>query len=203
MAQNVILISESYIKEYTFIDNNVDYKLLKPIIMLAQKLHIETLTGSTLYADLMSQLIANNVTPHYQDLLDNFLQEALIWWSMAEAVFPLSYKFTNKNIVQKNSDNSQIVGKLDLNQLKADFVAKAEYYSERATKHLRGNPTWYPLYFQMGVNSIETIRPFGTNYMTGMFLGNTFPLGFRLPFSYIYDGKNGLCPAGYDPNAEY
>lgn len=196
----VQLITAAALKNNTFIDKNVDDMLLVPCIILAQELHIETLTGSTLWDDLIAEITANAVSSDYQDLLNKYLQPALYWWTMHEATWPLAYRFTNKNVMQKSSDNSQVTGSSDLQKLREYFQTVAEYYSERATKHLIANLDDFPLYTQVGTSPIETIRPYGTNFQTGMVLDNSWPVGVKLPASFLYDGPAGLPPDGYDPD---
>jgi hypothetical protein len=192
----VLFISEKYVKDNSGIDNNVDDKLLSPIIILAQDKYILPLVGTSLWNDLISQVKAGSISSDYQDLLDNYIQKATLWWTLAEAVLPLSYKFTNKNVMQKNSDNSQPASMTDLLKLKDQFVQNAEYYSERATRHLRANTGTYPLYLQITVNSLESVAPQQTGYNTGMFLGTPAQPG-RVPFREMYQGKNGLCQEEY------
>lgn len=196
---NVQLISVSALKNNTFIDKNVDDTLLVPCIILAQELHIEPLTGSTLWDDMTAEISSGTTSAPYQDLINRFLQPALYWWTMHEATWPLAYRFTNKNVVQKNSDNSQSAQSSDLQKLRDYFQQTAEYYSERATKHLRANIATFPKYVLVGDSPLETIRPYGTNFHTGMVLDNSWA-GIRLPLSYIYDGPGGLPPEGYDPD---
>jgi len=189
---SVLFISEKYLKDNSYIDNNVDDKLLTPLIILAQDKHVLPITGTSLWNDLLAQITSGTVSSDYQDLLNNYLQKATLWWTLAEAVLPLSYKFTNKNVMQKNSDNSQPAAMADLLKLKDQFTQNAEYYSERATRHLRANTDTFPLYLQITGNSLETVRPESTAYNTGMYLGAPAHHG-RVPFSELYQGKYGLC----------
>jgi len=170
----------------------------EPANPLAQDKHIVPITGSSLWNDLVTQIVASSVSTDYQDLLNNYLQKATLWWTLVEAVLPLSYKFTNKNVMQKSSDISQPASMPDLEKLKEQFTQNAEYYSERATRHLRANSDKFPLYLQMNGNSLEAIRPIGTSYSTGMYLGKPFDDGKKIPFSELYQGKNGLCEGGND-----
>jgi hypothetical protein len=190
---SILLISEKYVKDNSWIDNNVDDKLITQVIILAQDKHILPLTGTSLWNDILAQIGSGTVSADYQDLLNNYLQKATLWWTLAEAVLPLSYKFTNKNVMQKNSDNSVPATMNDLLKLKDQFVQNAEYYGERTTRHLRANTETYPLYIQIDGNSLEAIRPQATGYNTGMYLGMPENRERKRPFHEIYQGKYGLC----------
>jgi hypothetical protein len=199
----VLFISEKYLKDNSYIDNNVDDKLITPLIILAQDKHILPVTGTSLWNDILSQIISGTVSSDYQDLLNNYLQKATLWWTLVEAVLPLSYKFTNKNVMQKNSDNGQPASMTDLLKLKDQFTNNAEYYSERAIRHLRANTDLFPLYLQITGNSLEMVRPQGNAYNAGMYLGIPPDQNRRIPFSELYQGKNGICPDDFDNNYYY
>ena len=190
---SVLLISEKYLKDNSYIDNNMEDKLLTPIILLTQDKYILPLVGTSLWNDIVAQITASSVSTDYQDLLNNYLQKATLWWTLTEGVLPLSYKFTNKNVMQKNSDNSEPASMADLLKLKDQFTQNAEYYSERATRHLRANTDKFPLYLQITGNSLESIRPYSTAYQTGMYLSKSIDPDKKIPFSELYQGKNGIC----------
>jgi|GEM_PF-502416 len=200
---SVLFISEKYVKDNSYIDNNVDDKLLTPLIILAQDKHILPVTGTSLWNDLITQIVSASVSSGYQDLLNNYLQKATLWWTLSEAVLPLAYKFTNKNVLQKNSDNGQPASMPDLLKLKDQFTQNAEYYSERAIRHLRANTDVFPLYLQITGNSLESVRPEANAYNAGMFLGVPPDPHHRIPFSELYQGKNGICPEYFDNNLIY
>lgn len=199
----VLLISEQYIKDNSLIEGNVEAKLLTPMIILSQDKYILPLLGTTLYNDILSQVVANTVSSDYQSLLNDYIQKALLWYVQAEAVLPLSYKFTNKNVMQKNSDNSVPATMSDLLKLKDQFLNDAEYYANRCRLHLLANPDTFPKYRQITGNSIETVRPETTPYQTGFALTPTYPPNERIPFHILYDGPNGWIPEGYDPDTDY
>jgi len=199
----VLFISEKFVKDNSYIDNNVDDKLITPLIILAQDKHILPVIGTSIWNDIMSQIASGTVSSDYQDLLNNYLQKNTLWWTLAEAVLPLAYKFTNKNVMQKNSDNGQPAAMPDLLKLKDQFTLNAEYYNERTIRHLRANTDIYPLYLQISGNSLENVRPQGSGYNTGMYMGIVHDPNRRIPFSEIYQGKYGLCPDDYDTDNYY
>jgi len=201
-----LLFTTDYLKDHSFIDKNADDLIITQCILTAQEMHIEPLTGDNLWDDMMGEvnnynLGSGTISSDYQELINKYLQPALTWWTMYEAVYPMTYRMTNKAVLQRTADNTQALQRPDLVALREEFKIKAEYYSERATKHLRANPTAFPKYRQVSASPIEAIHPRGTNYDTGIFTGNTWG-DRKLPYWFIYQG-NGYCPDGYDPDAEY
>ena len=59
----VLFISEKYVKDNSYIDNNVDDKLLTPLIILAQDKHILPVTGTSLTPISKSQSDTVSCTP--------------------------------------------------------------------------------------------------------------------------------------------
>lgn len=169
MATNkVLFLSVEYLRDNTVINGNVDSEILEPFILLAQNVHIETIVGTKLYNNIIEEIIADTLSADNQTLLDDYLQPALLQWSLYESLPFINYKLTNKAISTKNSDNSDAVELDELHYLRTTVRDVAEYMSERATKFLKTNESTYPLYL---LNSeCDEIRPNKTNYFSGIVL---------------------------------
>lgn len=167
-----LFIGASYIKEFAFVDQNVDEKYIKISIEEAQTVHIREYTGSDLYNEIVSQLSNNTLTTLNRTLLETYIQPALKWWTMYEAAPFLTYKVTNKNIVRKNSDNSSGIDYNELDQFMNMITDKAQYYTNRLVLYLCENSTSYPLYENYG-SGIDVIPPRKNAFDCGIFLGNT------------------------------
>ena len=182
----VIFISEQALKDNSIINENVDMKVLLPTIKLAQEKFMLPILGTGLYNQIKTQVSAATVSVLNKTLLDDYIQPALIWWIMAEAPMPLTYKFMNKSVSTRSSENASAASLNDLLKLEERFKDNAEWYSQRITNYLLENSTSYPLYLSPG-NGIDTIIPKRTMYSTGMYLGST--IGKNLPFSDRFQGN--------------
>lgn len=171
MAQ-VYFISADKLKEDTVINENTDNKLISPTILMAQDIYIQSILGTSLYTELKNQIQNNTVSTLNQTLLTDYLQTAIKYYCMAELTTPLTYKFMNKSIVVKNSENSTTVSPEQLSQIKNYYLNHAEWYAKRIVKYLQENQTQYPLWLG-GNTAIDDIQPRTNTYTTGMFLGNT------------------------------
>jgi hypothetical protein len=156
----VLLLTATYIKDYTFVDPNVDEKYLRISIEEAQKIHIRNYIGSGLYDEIISQVSTNTLSALNTTLLDNYIIPALKWWVMVEAAPFLTYKVTNKNIVKKNSDNSTGVDFNELNSFMNLVTDKAQYHTKRLIDYLFEYSDQYPLYDNPG-DGFDTIYPQG------------------------------------------
>ena len=170
MATNkVLFLSVDYLRDNTVINGDVDSELLEPFIMLAQNVHIEAVVGTKLYNSIIADIEADTLTGVDKDLVDNYLQPALVQWSLYEALPFINYKLTNKSIATKNSDNSDPVQLDELHYLRTNVRDVAEYMSERATKFLKNNTDLYPLFLEN--YECDEIKPNKSNYYSGIILG--------------------------------
>jgi hypothetical protein len=165
----VKFISETKLKELVAINGNTDNALIQPIILECQRIYIEPIIGTGLYNELETQIEANTLTVLNTTLLDSYIIPCLVAWIKYESPVELNYKFTNKNVSTKNSENSTPIGLEEARFLMDRFKNKAEYHSERITKYLCENSVSYPLYDNPG-NGTDTVYPNGSNYTTGMVL---------------------------------
>lgn len=171
MAQ-VYFISADKLKEDTVISENTDNKLIAPTILMVQDIYIQGILGTSLYNELKTQIQSNSVSALNQTLLNDYLQNTIKHYCMAELCLPLTYKFMNKSIVTKNSENSSTATLEQLSQIKNYYLNHAEWYAKRIVKYLQENQTQYPLWLG-GNTTIDAIHPRTNTYHTGMFLGNT------------------------------
>ena len=132
-------MSVDYLRDETVINGNVDGEVLEPFIIVAQNLHIEQITGTNLYNKLIADITAGSVTGVYKTLLDDYIQPALLQWSLFECLPFINYNFTNKSISTQDSDNSTAVSLEDVKYLRANIKDVAEYYSTRAIAYLKDN----------------------------------------------------------------
>lgn len=166
----ILLVTATYIKDYTPVNPNVDEKYIRIAIEEAQKIHIREYIGSGLYGEIIGQVNNNNLTTLNTTLLDNYIIPALKWWTLVEVIPFLTYKLTNKSIVTKNSDNSSTVERTQLDFLTNTASDKAQYHTQRLIDYLMEYSDEYPLYDNPG-DGFDTIIPRSNSYDSGIWLG--------------------------------
>lgn len=166
MATNkVLFLSVDYLRDNTVINGNVDSELLEPYILMAQNIHVEPILGSKLYSEIVTNIASLSVDN--KQLMDDYIQPALIQWSLYESLPFINYRLTNKAISTKSSDNSDPIELNELHYLRTAVRDAAEYLSERVTVYLKANPSKYPKYLENG-DSCDDIFPNKTNYFSGI-----------------------------------
>jgi hypothetical protein len=167
---NVLFISESFVKDNTLLHENIDFKFIRPVIILCQDIHLQPKLGTTLYNEIKIQIIGNSLTTANQTLLDDYIQPMLLYWIQAEAPSAISYKFLNKGLMQQNSENSVTASLDEINFISHKYKDRAEWYTERLVSFLLENDNDYPAY-RNPEDGLDVIQPDTRTYTSGMFLG--------------------------------
>jgi hypothetical protein len=119
MSKNILLISDTIIKERSIVNGNTDPKLIYPDIKVAQDMYVLPILGTALFNKIQDAVAANDWTglTNYKTLLDDYIIDTLVNYTQAE--LPMgSYQFTNKErnhiliireVKYENSTPKQIV----------------------------------------------------------------------------------------------
>jgi nucleoside-specific outer membrane channel protein Tsx len=166
---NVFFLSEERFKSDSVINENVDPKIITPTIREVQNINILPLLGTTLYNELTTQIETATLTADNVTLLESYIIPTMVWFTKYEIIPYMAFKFENKNIAQKSSDNSTPSSVVDLKWLMDNALNKAQWYAERTTRYLCANPTLYPSY-RLSDGQGDNIQPNKSNYNCGWVL---------------------------------
>ena len=108
MSKNVLLISEDILKDRTTLHGNVDPKLLFPEIKAAQDMYIHPILGTALYNKIISEVEAGTITGDYKTLLDDYIIDCILYYTLSSLPEALSYQMWNKGVVRKQGDNTEL-----------------------------------------------------------------------------------------------
>ena len=184
---NVLFISETFLKDNTLLHENIDFKYLRPVVLMCQDIHIQHKIGTTLYNELKTQITNSTLTAANLTLLEDYIQPSLLYWVQAEAPTAISYKFLNKGLHQQSSENSSNASLDEINFISKRYKDKAEWYTERLVTFLLENESNYPAYANHD-DGLDLIQPDTRTYTTGMFLGRR-PKFISLEDKYEYKRK--------------
>lgn len=172
MSLNILLISDTILKERTAVHGNIDPKLLYPEIKVAQDMFIHPILGTNLYNKLIQDVNVSGVTGDYKTLLDDYIIDPLLYYVLAELPEALSYQFWNKGVLRKQGDSTELPTMSELVDLSNKYRIRAEWYGERLTKYLQqhSNTTFLPEYLQPG-DGIDSIGPEHSPFTMPIYLG--------------------------------
>ena len=73
--EKVLIINDETLRFFTAINQNVDTKLLRPNILIAQDYHLQRITGTKLYNTLQQQVATETIVESYTTLLDEYVYD--------------------------------------------------------------------------------------------------------------------------------
>lgn len=175
MSANILFIGSELIKSRTGISDAIDDKQINPHIKVAQDMYIQPALGSTLYKRLQTGKEAANLSGNETTLIDEYLTDALVWYTMSMLPVALGYQFFSKGVLQKTAEESQSPSRADLELLGSHYKAHGEYYCQRMIQYLRENYHQYSEYINTG-NGLDVIFPELRAYTCPIFLGVEYDL---------------------------
>jgi len=170
VPQNVLLVSENKLKNFTDIDPNVTSSVLLPFISVVQQTKLEYIIGAKYYKSLLLQVsggtISNNQTDN--NFLQFFVQPMLIWAAYAEALPSIFMRIKNNGIVT-GAENTITISEMQYMQKRGDD--RSQFFEQRMIDEIIFNSNLYPLCFNYTSN--EGLFPhLGKQYFSGVHLTN-------------------------------
>lgn len=197
MSKNILILSEQDLKDLSVASNNIDPKFIVPIVKLVQDRFVHPICGSALYDKILSLIPTGDLKNDpafvtYKDFVDDYLFDVLINYVLAEIPVALQYKFVNKGVLKRTSENTQQSESGELINVSNFYRSYAEWYAERAINFLCANPTLFPEYMNPG-SDVTTIQPVSNQYRSSIFLGEGSFEDSR-PYSEKYQGDRYKKP---------
>ena len=164
-----LFINRNDIIKNTPLQGAIDADALLPFVRVSQDKYIKNLIGTVLFDYLQDQIIANTVsslTVYYQDLLDDYIKNALIWYSCVEYIPFSSVQFKSNGAVKQQSEQGVAPTKTEIDYLKQIAQTNADYYALRLQNYLISYSQNIPQYLESVGNQTQ-IYPDQTNQYFG------------------------------------
>lgn len=174
-------LDKDYLVKRSVIDSNVQWDKITPIVDLVQRKYIKPILGTNLYNKLNTDIEAyiNSATAipaTYKYLIDTFILEMLTHYILLESAPMFKFRYVNKGIVVKDSDNSQPIETNDMKYLMKIHKENGEIYGSDLIRYLNANNPGYPEYNN---NAYPGLFPERKSYDVPIFLDNRKPSGFK------------------------
>lgn len=168
MAQNeILLVSEEKLKNYSNISFNVSPDLLISHVFNAQNMYGNEYLGSALLNEIKLQVRTNTVSPTNAFLLDEFLCNVILQWATYLAIPFLNYKIYNKSIMVPKGTESDKVDLDEVRFLQSQVKQMAQQYSWLMQRYLWNYNDQYPLWTQ-SLAKQEVVASFGTPFQSNI-----------------------------------
>jgi len=158
------LISETYIKENSTFNQNLDIKeLLTPNIPVAQDMHIQPVLGSNYY-DIILERYKNQTLTENEIKLVEHIKPVLLYRACELSVPMITMQMKNKGLMSQSGENSESANQSGMVYYRNELINRAEFYSKRLTEYLEDNKNLYPEYT---TNNNDDMKPDNRPYDGG------------------------------------
>ena len=173
-------ISETKLRQFTDLNNNVDTELLRNAVRESQDIEIQRLIGTILYEKLISDVDSDTLTGAYKTLMDDYIQNALLYYAYYYALEDIYLRPRNNGLlIPQGGENSASADGTWYNRKRQSVRNKAEWYAEKLTEYLIDNQASYPEITQ-STKIYQQIADFGVQYKSPIvFEYNTYAPNLR------------------------
>ena len=166
-----LFINRNDIIKNTPLQGAIDADALLPFVRTAQDKYLKNLLGTILFDYLQAQIIANNVdnlSVYYQDLLDDYVKNALMWYSCVEYIPFSSVQFKSNGSIKQQSEQGTAPSKSEIDYLLAKALNNADYYALRLKNYLIAYSNNIPQYLQSIGNQTQIYPDQSNQYFGGI-----------------------------------
>lgn len=136
-----LFLSQKYLVDNCPITVNTDIKEIYQFAKTAGDIYIQGTIGTKLYVYLEAAIAAQTASPpttlSANDLtLCENIRDALIWYTLFDALPFIQTKIRSIGLVKQNGDNLETVGKTEQADLRAEIKNKADFYLNKVKLYL-------------------------------------------------------------------
>ena len=148
----VLLISETKLKAYSTLNQNIDMALLVSTIYMAQELGLQTLIGTKgydYYMELVKSVQLSGGTMSQADsiMLNDYIAPYLVHRSFYEAMPEVFARKMNKAITIGNTEQGTSIDIKGMSYLREIEQGRYEFYAQRLLDRVQAFPSDYPWYY--------------------------------------------------------
>jgi len=172
MINNVLMVSEDFIKTNSNLSDNVWGKYLLPAIREAQHIQLQSIIGTPLYETILNKIKDGNLADQYKELVDDYCQWYLLYEVLSDVIDILDVKMVNLGTVRTRDEYVDNISDAERVRLKSNYKFKADWYCKRLQEYLLDHLDLFP---EIDDCTCERIKSnLHSAASTGIFLG-----GFR------------------------
>jgi hypothetical protein len=199
IPQNVLLVSETKIKNFTDIDQNVTSQVILPFVSVVQQTKLEYIMGGKYYKELLDGVINSNLNDNNTNFLEYFAQPLILWAAYAECLPSVWGRIKNNGIV---NGAEQSVTLKEMQWFVEKAQERSQFFEQRMIEQIIWNSNLYPSVFNYSTQN--GMQPhLGKNYFSGVELslgrysGYDIASGFQRSGIGYYSGPEYACLWGY------
>jgi hypothetical protein len=166
-----LFITRNDIIKNTPLQGAIDADALLPFVRTAQDKYLKNLLGTVLFEYLQAQILANTTSAlsvYYQDLLDDYIKNTLMWYSCVEYIPFSSVQFKANGAVKQQSEQGIAPTKSEIDYLKQIAQTNADYYALRLQNYLISYSQNIPQYLESVGNQTQIYPDQSNQYFGGI-----------------------------------
>ena len=144
-----LFVTRHDISVFTAANGNIDNDKLLPFLNQAQDIHIQNYLGTDLYNKIQAEIVAGTLADPYLALLNDYIKDMLLHWSMVEYLPYAGVNIANGGIYTKNPENSTALTKEHVDYLIQKSESTAQFYTRRFIDYMQSGvaPSNFPEYY--------------------------------------------------------
>ena len=147
-TNDVLLISEDYIKSITNISDNIAGDYLLPSIKLAQDIELEYTIGTQLLEKIQELIYNNDISNQnnemYKLLLDKYIQPYLAYATIKHLTPTVAYKLANQGVIRTDDEKSYNITSNEVDKVIDYYSHIANTFKKRLQLFLIANYNEFP-----------------------------------------------------------
>jgi hypothetical protein len=140
---DVLLCSETFVKQVSSISDNVAGKYLRPSILEAQEVGLKSIIGSCLLDHLKNLYAEGQLASQYKELVDR-AQYFITYTAIVEITMKVSYKVGNFGVTKSNDENLSVATFDEIGKLQYYYQSKADFCKLELQQWLLDNAALFP-----------------------------------------------------------
>ena len=166
MAQ-ALLITINDIKRYSNLSGNLDEDKIIQFVKIAQDVHLQQFLGTDLLNRLEAGVIAGDLTANETSLINNYIKDMLIHWTLVEYLPHAAYDISNRGLFKNTSETGETLSKNEVDFMIEKQRDTAENYTRRFIDYICNNSSTFPEY---NTNSNGDVHPITKSNFSGWVL---------------------------------
>lgn len=164
-----LFITRNDIIKTSPLQGSIDSDRLLPFVKTAQEKYILNLLGTVLYYKLQADVETGTpFTGIYEILMDEHVKPTLIWYSVVEYLPFSAVQFKSEGAVKHQSEQSQAVGKTEVDYLVQKSQDNAEWYATRMQNFLIAYNNQIPEFYESVGNATQIYPDQSNQYFSGI-----------------------------------
>jgi len=157
------IITEANFKAKTAMNENVDWSLVEPYIVVAQEIGLRPILGENLFDKILEDFEASTLSGAYLTLYNKYIIQYIAFRGLVHVLPNLYIKMAKGNLFKmEGSERSAAIDQSDLNMFIQRNRETSDNYAELMITYICANSQNYPEYF---TNTNGKVYPDTSNRM--------------------------------------